>query len=222
MGVTFRIMLRKPVTREYPNLKKAVPDRARGYPLLTWDEEHGDAFCIGCKQCDRACPVECITVDGPVDNPKYKTPNHDTTCEIFLRDGLCVLHTSPRKTTASQFFIDEYRCMRCNICVEVCPTDRQFGQKAIVLDNTWLSWESSHYDRNDLVLDMDQLLAPSKAGILKPLDPTTVTADPSRISAKEMRLGIPLKIRVKSMALRFWTKMSPRWRKRLKETKIPI
>ena len=46
--------------------------------------------------------------------------------------------------------------MRCNICVEVCNFD------AIAMNNTWVGHELSTVDRQDLVMDRDQLLAMSK------------------------------------------------------------
>jgi formate hydrogenlyase subunit 6/NADH:ubiquinone oxidoreductase subunit I len=48
--------------------------------------------------------------------------------------------------------------MRCNICVEVCNFE------AIAMNNTWAGHELSRFDRNELVLDLDQLLAQHKQG----------------------------------------------------------
>ncbi|MFQ5880414.1 MAG: hypothetical protein ACE5IZ_09615, partial [Dehalococcoidia bacterium] len=52
------------------------------------------------------------------------------------------------------------RCMRCDICVEVCNFD------AIVMNNTWSGREVSRFDRRDLVFDLEDLLAPSTSGRL--------------------------------------------------------
>ncbi|MEO8541393.1 MAG: 4Fe-4S binding protein, partial [bacterium] len=52
------------------------------------------------------------------------------------------------------------RCMRCNICVEVCPFE------AIVMDNTWAGHEHSVYDRRDLHMDIDELTEASRTGRL--------------------------------------------------------
>ena len=48
--------------------------------------------------------------------------------------------------------------MRCNICVEVCNFD------AIAMNNTWEGHEISVYDRQDLVMDLQQLLSQDRAG----------------------------------------------------------
>jgi len=142
MYVTFSVMLRKPVTIEYPFKHRDVPQRDRAFPILLWDSEVVEPFCTGCHACERACPVECMTVIMK-DNPKHA-------------DG-----TSKRRKIIDQFYIDYGRCMRCNICVEVCNFE------AIAMNNTWAGHELSTFDRNDLVLDLDQLLAQHKQGKIK-------------------------------------------------------
>ena len=68
---------------------------------------------------------------------------------------------SKRKKIVDRFYIDYARCMRCDICVEVCNFD------AIVMNNTWEGVELSRYDRGDLVMDLGQLLDQSRTGELK-------------------------------------------------------
>ncbi len=162
---TIATALRKPVTVEYPDQKKKLPARSRGLPLLVWDHEHDEPFCIGCKQCAKDCPVDCITVAGPVENPRYPPKDHDEDACKTENNGTCI-HTSPRRTLPAEsladsmrFIIDEDRCMRCGICEEVCPTDqdRYGNKKAIVLGTGNLAIQSSVYDRSDNVLDLDGL-----------------------------------------------------------------
>src|SRR3990172_3928690 len=147
MYVTFSVMLRKPVTIEYPLKHREVPQRDRAFPILLWDNDVVEPFCTGCHACERACPVECMTVIMK-DNPKHA-------------DG-----TSKRRKIIDQFYIDYGRCMRCNICVEVCNFD------AIAMNNTWAGHELSRYDRQDLVVDLDQLLALSKSKQIRPWVPS--------------------------------------------------
>jgi formate hydrogenlyase subunit 6/NADH:ubiquinone oxidoreductase subunit I len=143
MATTLSTFARKPVTREYPETHRELPERDRAFPLLLWDKDIDEPFCTGCHACERACPVECMTVVMK-DNPKNATGE------------------SKRKKIIDQFFIDYGRCMRCNICVEVCNFD------AIAMNNTWQGHEKSVYDRADLVMDLPQLLAEHKSGELKP------------------------------------------------------
>ncbi len=141
MARTFAVFLRKPVTRDYPTYHKPIPERDRAFPLLLWDEDIHEPFCTGCHACERACPVECMTVLMK-DNPNHKN-----------LDG-----TSSRRKIIDKFWIDYARCMRCNICVEVCNFD------AIAMNNTWEGNEISVYDRQDLVMDLQQLLSQDRAG----------------------------------------------------------
>ena len=64
--------------------------------------------------------------------------------------------TSNRRKIIEKFWIDYARCMRCNICVEVCNFE------AIVMDNNWTGHEHSSFDRRDLHIDIDGLLDASK------------------------------------------------------------
>jgi len=141
MGTTLSAFMRKPVTREYPEMHKALPERDRAFPLLLWDKEVSEPFCTGCHACERACPVECMTVLMK-DNPNHKSAGGE----------------SSRRKIIDKFWIDYGRCMRCNICVEVCNFD------AISMNNTWEGHETSVYDRADLVMDLPQLLTESRAG----------------------------------------------------------
>jgi NADH-quinone oxidoreductase subunit I len=142
LGTTLRAATRKPVTVEYPTEKKELPHRARGFPVLLWDHEVGEPFCTGCQVCARYCPVDCITVTMK-DNPNYAAGK------------------SKRKKIVDRFFLDYARCMRCDICVEVCNFD------AIVMNNTWQGVELSRYDRQDLVMDLPALLRQSRTGELE-------------------------------------------------------
>ncbi|MEE8346988.1 MAG: 4Fe-4S binding protein [Dehalococcoidia bacterium] len=135
---TVTAALRKPATVQYPTVKKELPHRSRGLPVLLWDFEVDEPFCTGCQVCARYCPVDCMTVTMKA-NPKFAEGK------------------SKRKKIVDKFYIDYARCMRCNICVEVCNFD------AIVMNNTWEGVELSSYDRQNLVLDMDQLLRQSKS-----------------------------------------------------------
>lgn len=146
LTATMGTMMRKPVTIQYPTEHRQVPERDRAFPILLWDFEHDEPFCTGCHACERACPVECMTVTM-MDNQKHA-------------DG-----ESKRRKILDEFFIDYARCMRCNICVEVCNFD------AIAMNNTWVGHELSTVDRQDLVMDRDQLLALSKNMQIRPWTP---------------------------------------------------
>ena len=60
MGVTLSTFMRKPVTREYPDYHKPLPERDRAFPVLLWDAEEKEPFCTGCHACERACPHDAL------------------------------------------------------------------------------------------------------------------------------------------------------------------
>ncbi len=141
LATTLSTLSRKSVTVEYPDDKHPLPVRQRSFPVLTWDFDHDEPFCTGCMVCVRNCPVDCMTAVMH-DNPKYATGE------------------SNRRKIIDKFWIDYGRCMRCNICVEVCNFE------AIVMDNTWGGHEHAAFDRRDLHQDISMLLSPSKEGRL--------------------------------------------------------
>ena len=143
MATTMRTMLRKPVTIQYPTVHREIPERNKGLPVLLWDFQADEPYCTGCHACERACPVECMTVIMK-DNPRFTEEK------------------SKRRKIVDEFWIDYGRCMRCGICVEVCNFE------AIAMNNSWTAQEQSRFDRSELVLDLDQLLAQSKAGKIHP------------------------------------------------------
>jgi len=143
LTATLRTMARKPVTVQYPQVHKPLPERSRGFPVLLWDAEVEEPFCVGCHACERACPQECISVIMK-DNPA-------------AAEG-----KSKRKKIVDRYVLDCGRCIRCGTCVEVCNFD------AIAMNNTWSGHEMSRYSREELVMELDQLLAFSKTGQFTP------------------------------------------------------
>ena len=57
MAVTFRNLLRRPVTTQYPEERLIVSRRIRGNELAWYENQ-----CIGCFTCARSCPVSCIDI----------------------------------------------------------------------------------------------------------------------------------------------------------------
>ena len=48
MVATMRTTLRKPVTIQYPDVHREIPERNKGLPLLLWDFDGDEPFCTGC------------------------------------------------------------------------------------------------------------------------------------------------------------------------------
>lgn len=129
---------RPPVTVHYPDEKRQLPKRARTFPYLLWNHDLEEPNCTGCGKCAKACPVDCMTT-------------------VLQRNPAFEEGASNHKSVIKDFYIDFGRCMRCNICVEICPFD------AIAMLPEWEGHEQSKFDRRELVMDLDDLLAPSRA-----------------------------------------------------------
>ncbi len=132
LKVTWKYLVSKPITLQYPDERWDIPDGSRG----KLDTEIDD--CIGCMACARACPVDCITITTK------KAPK-----------GLDLGTTSDgtkKKLVVPQFDIDISICLYCGLCVESCPT----GCIRMTKD-----YEYSTYDRRkDLLLHFGKDLDP--------------------------------------------------------------
>jgi NADH-quinone oxidoreductase subunit I len=133
MAVTIRYMVRPKeiVTIQYGSKKNApkeryIPDRHRGIHFLETEK------CIFCHICEKACPVDCIVMDGTRDG------HFDG---AWQGDGVVL----------SRFTLDLNKCIFCNLCCEPCPKecihmglefdtaayDRANGVKNLLTDAPW-------------------------------------------------------------------------------------
>lgn len=88
--------LRKEITEQYPDPVSSktvddLPPRTRG--LIFNDIQE----CIGCYECAKVCPAECIEIQSE-------------------------RQIETQKEWVSIFNVDNSLCVFCGLCVEVCPT----------------------------------------------------------------------------------------------------
>ncbi|HKJ80943.1 MAG TPA: NADH-quinone oxidoreductase subunit I [Ignavibacteriaceae bacterium] len=124
MGITWRHMFVPSVTIQYPDVKLDLPERERNRLYVNMDD------CIGCDQCARACPVNCIeieTVKGIPEDDIGKTSNG-----------------KKKALWVTKFNIDIAKCCYCQLCVFPCPTE------CIYMTDVY---EFSEYERDNLVYD---------------------------------------------------------------------
>ncbi|HGY90433.1 MAG TPA: NADH-quinone oxidoreductase subunit I [Planctomycetes bacterium] len=133
MGLTWRYLVnpKEIVTvqygsKKYGPQKNYLPPRHRGIHYLETEK------CIQCEICAKACPVDCIEMEG-------------------TRDGDLEGGWQGDKVQISRFVIDLNKCIFCNLCCEPCPKScihmgqefdlaaytRSHGVKNLLTDKPW-------------------------------------------------------------------------------------
>ena len=98
MRLTIGQFFKKDVTVQYPHQSLEMPSRFRGHIELVVDDQTGKAACIACKMCEKACPSECIVVEGA--KPE-----------------------GGGKKVVTEYQLDFTRCSLCAACVEACKSE---------------------------------------------------------------------------------------------------
>ncbi len=130
LWTTFRMMFERPVTYQYPEVKRPVRERFRGrHELKRYD--NGLERCIGCSLCAAACPANAIFVEAAENSDEARY--------------------SPGERYASTYEINLLRCIFCGFCEDSCPT------QAIVLE---ANYELSFTDRRQAIYTKDMLIVP--------------------------------------------------------------
>lgn len=97
---TLKVFFRRPVTFEYPEVRRPIAERYRGRIGLELD------LCIGCTLCAQACPNgTCFMTDQDFD---YAKP-----------DDMAKKFPNKRNIYPA---VEIARCLYCALCEEACPT----------------------------------------------------------------------------------------------------
>lgn len=128
MKVTLKHLFVPAVTIQYPDVKPALPERERNRLYVNMDD------CIGCDQCARACPVNCIEIE---------------TVKALPNEDLGKTSNGKKKALwVTKFNIDFAKCCYCQLCVFPCPTE------CIYMTDVY---EFSEFHREDLIYDFSVL-----------------------------------------------------------------
>ncbi len=137
LWVTFRRMLGRPVTVQYPEERPHLYPRYRGRHVLGRHED-GLEKCVACALCAAACPTGAIYVEAAENTEEERH--------------------SPGERYARVYQVNMIRCIFCGFCQEVCPTG------AVTLGP---QFELAEYSRGEEIYSKERLLiprpAPSKA-----------------------------------------------------------
>lgn len=95
MRITIGQFFKPIVTVQYPHQTLKMPPRFRGHIELVRDPATGQPKCFVCKLCEKACPSDCITVEG-------------------------VKPEGAKRKTVTNYRLDFTKCSLCGSCVEAC------------------------------------------------------------------------------------------------------
>lgn len=85
-SVVFRHLLRRPITRQYPEEPVPLSPRFRGYDFALVEDR-----CTACATCAKACPHGCIDiVTHPQEDGRYGIDKFDIDLGKCMVCGLCV------------------------------------------------------------------------------------------------------------------------------------
>jgi NADH-quinone oxidoreductase subunit I len=136
MRLTWKKLFVPAVTLQYPEERWELPPNSRMQLFVNMDD------CIGCIQCERACPVQCITIE---------------TIKAVPEDVEEASTGHKKRLHVAKFDIDMAKCCYCDLCTFPCPTECIYMTP---------SFEDSAPDRYGLVYRFAQM-TPEKAAELE-------------------------------------------------------
>jgi len=97
LSITTKYFFKPTMTQQYPEERLPLPERSRSMIKLIYDGEKDQFNCVACMMCAKACPNNCIKLEG-----------------VRQADG---------KRRMTTFKLDFSTCIFCGYCVEACGFD---------------------------------------------------------------------------------------------------
>lgn len=98
LRITIKEFFSPTITTHYPHQTLTIAKKFRGHIELKWNEETGKPNCTSCNICAKACPSDCIVLDG-------------------------IKPAGEKTKTVTSYQLNYTLCSLCSLCVEACPFD---------------------------------------------------------------------------------------------------
>ena len=98
LQITIKQFFSPTITTHYPHQTLTIAKKFRGHIELKWNEETGKPNCTACNICAKACPSDCIVLDG-------------------------IKPAGEKGKTVTTYHLNYTLCSLCSLCVEACPFD---------------------------------------------------------------------------------------------------
>ena len=139
-SITIKHIFKKPMTFNYPEVKRPQPVNFRGRHRLQ-RYENGLERCVACALCAAACPPEAIYLEAAENDDAAPVSAGERYARIYQ--------------------IHQLRCIWCGFCEEACPED------AIVMGP---EFELANYAREKFIANKEDMLDPPEKGFGRPVE----------------------------------------------------
>jgi NADH-quinone oxidoreductase subunit I len=161
MGITILEFFKPTITVRYPHQSLKMSSRFRGHIELVRDPATGQPKCFVCKLCEKACPSDCITVEG-------------------------IKPEGARRKTVTSYRLDFTKCSLCGSCVEACRDGAiRFSREYNLASTRKEDFIMDLFQR----LEAQRLAAEQSAGLDGSVTASNLTAEQPKIARPSASAG---------------------------------